>query len=75
MELSIKEVNFYNKLVNKGIAEKINCPFNEIDDSHIVISKLDNDDEVCFECFQCSTIFYPGINLIEKIKKKISSIS
>jgi len=67
--LSIKEVHFYNDLVNKGIVKKINCPFEE--DEHIVISITNESDEVLFECLTCNTIFKPGINTEQIIKSAI----
>lgn len=70
MELRIQEVHYYNDLVNKGFAEKISCPMDETD---IVISKLDEKNEVFFYCISCKTSFYPGINLIEKIKAYIQA--
>lgn len=70
MQISIQEVHYYNDLVNKGLAEKITCPISETD---IVISKLDNENKVYFYCVSCHTSFYPGINMIEKIKAYIQA--
>lgn len=70
MELSIQEVHSYLNLVNEGRADRINCPFYETD---TIITKLDEDDRVYFECLSCKTTFYPGINLMQKIKKYLSA--
>jgi hypothetical protein len=69
MEIDIKEVNYYNQLVEDGKATPIQCRF---DPDHIVISKIDSSDKVFFYCLSCHASFYPGINLIEKIKGYIS---
>lgn len=73
--LSVQEVTFYNSLVNKGLVGKINCPF-DIDD--IVVTKVNPEDKVYFECITCNSVFYPGIkiektikNTIDKFKSKI----
>lgn len=65
MELSIQEVTHYNDLVNNGKATKIECKFNKED---TVISKVDSSNNVFFYCLGCQSSFYPGINLVEKIK-------
>lgn len=70
MEISIQEVHSYLNLVNEGRADKINCPLNETD---IIITKLDDNDKVYFQCLSCKTTFYPGINLIQKIKKYLAA--
>jgi len=69
MDLTIQEVNFYNELVKGGKAKKIECQF---DASDTVVSKVDSNDNVFFYCLGCHSSFYPGINLIEKIKGYIS---
>jgi len=69
MDLTIQEVNYYNNLVKNGKALKIECTFGADD---IVVSKVDSSDKVFFYCLGCQTSFYPGINLIEKIKGYIS---
>ena len=69
MELKIQEVNYYNKLVESGKAKKIECKF---DTSDTVVSKVDSNDNVFFYCLGCHSSFYPGVNLIEKIKGYIS---
>ena len=69
MDLTIQEVNHYNNLVKNKKALKIECQF---DASDTVVSKVDSSDKVFFYCLGCQTSFYPGINLIEKIKGYIS---
>jgi DNA primase len=69
MDLTIQEVNYYNDLVKNGKALKIECKF---DANDTVVSKVDSSDKVFFYCLGCQTSFYPGINLIEKIKGYIS---
>ena len=65
MDLTIQEVNYYNDLVKNNKALKIECQF---DAGDTVVSKVDSSDKVFFYCLGCQTSFYPGINLIEKIK-------
>jgi hypothetical protein len=69
MELTIQEVSYYNSLVENNKALKIECQF---DASDTVVSKVDSSDKVFFYCLGCQTSFYPGINLIERIKGYIS---
>jgi hypothetical protein len=69
MDLTIQEVNYYNDLVKNNKALKIECQF---DASDTVVSKVDSSDKVFFYCLGCQTSFYPGINLMEKIRGYIS---
>jgi hypothetical protein len=69
MDLTIQEVNYYNDLVKNKKALKIECQF---DANDTVVSKVDSSDKVFFYCLGCQSSFYPGINLIEKIKGYIS---
>lgn len=69
MEITIQEVNYYNELVKNNKAIKIECQFNKED---TIVSKVDSSDKVFFYCLGCQSSFYPGINLIEKIKGYIS---
>jgi len=69
MELTIQEVSYYNDLVKNNRALKIECQF---DAGDTVVSKVDSSDKVFFYCLGCQTSFYPGINLIERIKGYIS---
>jgi hypothetical protein len=69
MELTIQEVSYYNTLVKKNKALKIECQF---DAGDTIVSKVDSSDKVFFYCLGCQTSFYPGINLIERIKGYIS---
>ena len=69
MELTIQEVTYYNDLVKNNKALKIECQFDKED---TIISRVDSSDKVFFYCLGCQTSFYPGINLMEKIKGYIS---
>jgi hypothetical protein len=70
--LSVQEVHFYNDLYDRGLVEKINCPFDDIGVlDHIILTKVKDNDKVYFECLTCVTTFSPGINTIEKIKNTI----
>ena len=66
--ISIQEVNFYNSLANRQLAGKINCPFGNDD---IVVTRVNPQDEVYFECITCDSTFYPGIKVINIIKETI----
>ena len=73
MDLTIQEVNYYNNLVKDKKALQILCPFNENEEfPDIIISRTDSSDKVYFYCLSCQESFYPGINLIERIKGYIS---
>lgn len=74
--LSMKEVHFYNKLVEKGLASKLECSFNaERVGSHIIIPELDKNDELLFICLTCNSTFKLGINTQETIKSYINKYS
>jgi hypothetical protein len=69
MELTIQEVNHYNDLVKNNKALRIECQFDKED---TIISRVDSSDKVFFYCLGCRSSFYPGINLVERIKGYIS---
>ena len=70
--LSVQEVNFYNDLYDRGLVDKINCPFDDVGVlDHIILTKVKDDDKVYFKCLTCITNFEPGVNTIEKIKNTI----
>lgn len=69
--LSVQEVNFYNSLVEKDLAGKINCPFDEND---IVATRVNSKDEVYFECLSCKTTFQIGIKVENIIKNTIDKL-
>jgi hypothetical protein len=70
--LSIQEVHFYNILVEKGLVNPMNCPFNEEGVStHIVLPSLKEDDKLTFTCLTCVTNFELGINTEQIIKKSV----
>lgn len=71
MELSIQEVHYYNDLANSLKAEPILCPYDENSFSHILLTNIDDEEKVYLKCITCDTKFYPGINLIKKIKEYI----
>jgi hypothetical protein len=70
--LSVQEVTFYNNLVEKGNAGKINCPF---DTNDVVVTKVNDKDEVYFKCLGCDTIFYPGLKIEQIIKNTINTFA
>lgn len=70
--LSVQEVTFYNDLVEKNIAGKINCPF---DTSDVVVTKVNDKNEVYFKCLGCDTIFYPGLKVEQIIKDAINTFA
>jgi hypothetical protein len=72
--LSIREVHLYNKFVTNGDLPPINCPFNEHDANHIIISFIDENDSVYFECLTCNTKFKPGLETIEKIRSGLDKL-
>ena len=72
MNLDIKEVNYYSELVKNNKVPKIECKLNKDD---TVVSRVDEDDKVYFYCISCRSSFYPGLNMIEKIKSYISIFS
>ena len=69
MDITIQEVNYYNDLVKNNKAIKIECQF---DSNDTIVSKVDSSDKVFFYCLGCNSSFYPGINLIQRIKGYIS---
>jgi hypothetical protein len=69
MDLTIQEVNYYNDLVKNNKALKIECQF---DSEDTIISRVDSSDRVFFYCLGCRSSFYPGINLVQRIKGYIS---
>ena len=75
MDLSIQEVHYYNDLVSAYKAEQILCPYDDSTFSHILLTSLDKEAKVFFKCVTCDTKFYPGINLIQRIKSYIARTS
>jgi hypothetical protein len=71
--LSIQEVHFYNILVEKGLVNPMNCPFNEDSVSnHIIIPNLNENDSLFFTCLTCVTNFELGLNTEQIIKNSIN---
>lgn len=70
--LTIQEVHFYTDLADKGMANPILCPFNEDNImNHIIISRVNESDEVYFDCKTCNSSFSPGLNAEKIIKNTI----
>jgi hypothetical protein len=66
MKLTVKEVHTYNNLVKEGRAEALSLP--GVSDDAIVITKVDENDEVYFYDLLENVTIYPGKNTIKKIK-------
>ena len=75
MDITIQEVHYYNRLAENFQAEPILCPYDDNSFSHIILTKIDDDEKVYFKCITCDSKFYPGINLIQRIKSYIPRIS
>lgn len=71
MELNIQEVHYYNELSKNFKVEPILCPYDDSTFAHILMSKIDKEDKIFFDCITCDTKFYPGINLVKRIKDGI----
>lgn len=71
MELTIQEVHSYNDLVKSGLADPL--PLTGVNSDDIVIPKLDENDKVYFLDLSSRVKIYPGINIIEKIRKAIDN--
>lgn len=71
MELTIQEVHSYNNLVKAGKVEPLRLT--GVDYDAILIPKLDENDQVYFFDLDSRMKIYPGINIIEKIKKAIDN--
>jgi hypothetical protein len=72
---SIKEVNYFTKLVQEGKADQLRCPFDKDFDKHIVMSKVDDDDNVLFKCLNCQVNIELGLETNQYIKKSIDKFS
>jgi hypothetical protein len=66
MKLTVKEVHTYNNLVKEGRVEALSLP--GVSDDAIVITKVDENDEVYFYDLLENVTIYPGKNTIKKIK-------
>jgi len=69
--LSIKEVNYFTRLVNKKLADPIKCPLARYDENHFVLSKVDESLNVYFRCADCSADFQLGLEAKKYIKNTI----
>lgn len=70
MKLTVQEVHSYNNLVNEGRAESLTIP--GVSDDAIVITRVDDNDEVYFFDLVENVSVYPGRNTIEKIKRTLA---
>lgn len=71
MELTIQEVHSYNDLVKTGKAEELKL--SGVDDGTVVIPQLDELGRVYFLDLGSRAKVYPGINVVEKIKRAIDN--
>ena len=71
MHLTIQEVHTYNNLIKMGKAEELKL--SGVDSDTVVIPQLDEFDNVYFLDLASRAKIYPGINVIEKIKKAIDN--
>lgn len=72
MKLTVQEVHSYNNLVNSGKAEPIRVP--GVSDDAIVVTRVDDNDEVYFYDLMENVSVYPGRNTIEKIKNALAML-
>jgi hypothetical protein len=70
MKLTVKEVHTYNDLVKEGKADPLSLP--ALSDGAIVITKVDENDEVYFYDLVENINIYPGKNTIKKIKNTLA---
>ena len=68
--VTFQEINFYNKLAQKGLVQKITCPF---DESDIVITKISKNNEPIIHCISCDSSFDLGINTQKRIKDSVDN--
>jgi hypothetical protein len=70
MKLTVKEVHTYNDLVKEGKADPLSLP--ALSEDAIVITKVDENDEVYFYDLVENINIYPGKKTIEKIKNTLA---
>jgi hypothetical protein len=70
MKLTVQEVHTYNNLVNEGKAEVLSLP--AVSDDAILVTKVDENDEVYFYDLVENINIYPGKKTIEKIKNTLA---
>jgi hypothetical protein len=70
MKLTVQEVHTYNNLVNEGKAEVLSLP--AVSDDAILITKVDENDEVYFYDLVENINVYPGKATIKKIKNTLA---
>ncbi len=70
MKLTVQEVHTYNNLVNEGKAEVLSLP--AVSDDAILVTKVDENDEVYFYDLVENINIYPGKKTIQKIKNTLA---
>lgn len=69
--LSIQEVHYFTRLADKKLVDPIKCPTARYDETHFIISKVDDDLRVFFRCVDCSSDFRLGLRSEINIKNTI----
>ena len=69
--LSIQEVNYFTNIVNKNLANRIQCPLDVLGKGHFTYSRVDDNMEVYFRCTDCDADFRLGIDSEKYIKDAI----
>ena len=69
MEITIQEAHMYLELVRKGLAS--NKIFHGFDEYPLIVTGLDDNDNVYFKDLASGTVCHPGVNMIESIKSVI----
>jgi hypothetical protein len=70
MKLTVQEVNTYNNLVKAGKAEPLVLP--ALSEEAIIVTRVDENDEVYFYDLLENINVYPGKNTIKKIKNALA---
>jgi len=69
--LSIQEVNYFTSIVNKNLANKVQCPLDILGKGHFTYSKVNDNMEVYFRCTDCEADFRLGLDSERYIKDTI----
>lgn len=72
MKLTAQEIHTYNDLVKKGLVDPLSLP--GASDDAILITKIDDYDQVYFFDLVENINIYPGRNTIEKIKNALAML-
>ena len=70
--LTIQEVNYYTRLIDKKLVDPILCPTAPVSEKHFTMSQVDNDFNVYFKCFECKSKFTLGLQSETNIKNNIN---